>query len=140
MLPEPRRMLALFPALTSLALGRDELAALAKQGSLHAENSSQGKRYFRLRFRMGAKQHVRYVGNHPEFVDRVRRELRQLQARAKSRRQLRRLVRQARECLRRTKHQVTPWLPLAGLFFHGREIRRQPKRGDACVDGNETLQ
>jgi hypothetical protein len=137
---QSRWMAALFPALASLALGKEHLAALAKQGNLRADHSSPGRRYYKLRFRMNSKQCVRYVGNNPKFVDQVQRELIRLQATTKSRQQLHRLIREANECLRRTKHQLKPLLLLAGRHFHGREIRRQPRHDDMCVDFNETLQ
>ena len=121
---------ALFPALAALGLGREQLAALAKQGSLRAEGCGPRKRYYKLRFRIGSRQHVRYVGNNPEFVDLVRRELTGLQAQAKACRQLHCLMREANACLRRTKHQLTLVLPLAGRVFRGREIRRRPAQSD----------
>jgi hypothetical protein len=133
-----RWMTASFPALASLGLRGEHLSALARQGSLRAENAPRGKSCHKLRFRMGPKQYVRYIGSNPQFVDQVRQELMRLQAPAKSRRQLQRLIREANECLRRTKHQVEPLLPLAGRCFYGREIRWQPGHGSACVDGNES--
>jgi hypothetical protein len=123
---ESHRRTAGFPALASLGLGGEHLAALARQGSLHAEDSSRGEPCYKLRFRMGSKQHVRYVGSSPGFVAQVQRELTRLQADTRSAQQLRRLIREANECLRRTKHQLKPLLPLAGRCFHGREIRRRP--------------
>src|SRR5665213_2676335 len=114
-----------FRALASLGLGQEHLAALARQGNLHAEG--QGKPYFRLRFRMGTKQLVRYVGSNPAFVEQVQRELAQLQKSTQSRRELRRLTREGYARLRSTKRQLQPLLQQVGLCFHGREIRRQPK-------------
>jgi hypothetical protein len=98
--------------------------------TLHAEGSGQRNRYYKLRFRMDSKQHVRYVGNNPEFVDQVQRELTRLQSRTRSHRQLHALIQEANKCLRRTKEQLRPLLPLAGRCFHGREIRRRPGRDD----------
>ena len=40
-------------ALGSLGLSGEHLAALAEQGNLRAECSRLGKRYYKLRFRMG---------------------------------------------------------------------------------------
>ncbi len=130
---------ASYPTLATLGLGREQLAALAKQGTLRAEGHSGSRRYFKLRFRMGPTQRVRYVGNNPEFVDLVRAELLRLQAQAKARRHLQRLIREANQCLRRTKHRLEPLLPLAARRFHGREIRRRREDAGACLDGNETL-
>ena len=132
MSPESKPKIASFPALASLALSREQLAALARQGSLYAETSRQGKHYYKLRFRVGAKQHVRYVGSSPQFIALVQAEVAQLQARTRSASQLQRLIREANECLRRTKRQLQPLLPLAGRCFHGREIRRRPGRNGTC--------
>lgn len=128
-----------FPALSSLALNREHLAALAEQGSLRAEEYAHGRRYFKLRFRLGSKQHVRYVGNDPVFVEQIERELAELQTAAKAARQLRRLTRAAKSCLRTTKRCLAPLLPLAGCRFHGREIRGAPKCRSVSVDCKETL-
>jgi hypothetical protein len=124
----------LFPALASLALGPAHLAALARQGSLHATGSNRSKRYYKLRFRLGSKQQVRYVGKSPEFVAQIQRELMQLQADTRSAQQLKRLIREANACLRKTKHQLEPLLPRAGRCFYGREIRRWRGPDDLCVD------
>jgi len=134
MVAKSSRMMLSSPALASLALSKEHLAVLVKQGNLRAEGSSQSKLYYKLRFRMGPKQHVRYVGNNPVFVDQVRRELIRLQAHTKACRDLRRLIREANECLRRTKCELRSVLPLAGSVFYGREIRRRRDHGKKCVD------
>ena len=137
---ESMRRTSQFPALTSLGVTGDDLAALARQGTLRAEQSSPGKYYYKLRFRVGSKQQVRYVGNQPGFVEQVRGELTRLQMRRRSNRQLHRLLREANECLRQTKRRLKPVLSRAGLCFYGREIRRQSGRDGTCVDGHETVE
>ena len=125
-----------FSALASLGLGREEMAALAKQGSVRAEDCGQGRVYYRLRFRVGCRQCVRYVGNSPGFAEQIRHELRQLQARTRSRRQLRVLVQEARKRLRKAKHRLEPMLPSVGRVFHGRSIRQprvRPGEGSSVV-------
>ncbi len=117
------RTTASFPALASLRLDKEHLVALAKQGSLRAEGGSPGKRYYKLRFRVGVQQHARYVGNNPQFVEQVAQELRRLQSRTRSCRNLRRLVQEANARLHRSKQQLKLLLPLAGRCFYGREIR-----------------
>jgi hypothetical protein len=82
---------------------------------------------------MGGKQQSRYVGLSLGFVDQVRRELAQLQADTRSKKRLRRLIHEAKQCLRRTKRQLEPLLPMAGRVFHGRAIRR-PRHGKASID------
>jgi hypothetical protein len=128
MLAELRRNVVMFPALGSLGLREEDFAALAKQGSLRAESSSSGRQYWKLRFRFGGKQQVRYVGNNAEFVDRVRQELMRLQAKERACRRLQSLIREAKRRLRRTKQQLMSLLPSAGRCFHGREIRWRPAR------------
>jgi hypothetical protein len=114
-----------FPTLLALGLSAEQLAILARNGSLRAENRGQGKAYYRLRFRKGTKQCTCYVGKQMEFVDQVREELKRLQGKIQSRRQLRRLAKEARVLARNTKCLLEPLLPDAGRVFHGRAIRRR---------------
>lgn len=115
----------LLPALSALRLSAEHLAALAENGSLYGEDHGQGKTYYRLRFRIGAKQHTRYVGNDQGFVDQVRRELMQLQAKRHSRREMRRLADEGRRTARDKKRLLDPLLASAGRGFHGRAIRQR---------------
>lgn len=113
-----------FPGLASLGLCPEAWNALAEQGSLCAESSQNGS-VCKLRFRMDGRQQSRYVGKSSGFIAQIRHELSQLQAATRSQERLRRLVRQAKQCLNRTKRQIQPLLPIAGRVFHGRAIRRQ---------------
>ena len=79
----------------------------------------------KLRFRVGGKQHSRYVGKKPTFIALIERELAQLQSESRATKRLRRLEREAMDRLRRTKKQLEPLLSRAGRVFHGRAIRRQ---------------
>ena len=97
-----------------IGIGHRAPCRLGTTGSLHAAGSHRSKQYYKLQFRMGSKQQVRYVGKNPAFVTTVQRELMQLQANTRSAQQLKRLIREANECLRKTKHQLEPLLPLAG--------------------------
>ncbi len=124
---------ALFPGLASLGLCPEAWDALAEQGSLCAEAGRAGPVY-KLRFRLGGKQQARYVGRKPAFIALIRHELVRLQAESRSRQRLRRLLREAKQCLRKTKRQVEPSLARSGHVFHGRAIRRQRHGGDhICV-------
>jgi hypothetical protein len=116
------------PALATLGLSGEELAALTKQGFVCAEYRGHGRMRYKLRFRIGAKQHVRYLGTAPEFVDQARTELGQLQQRALQHRELKRLVRMAKHKLRTAKHQLEPLLHNAGFVFHGLSVRK-PRSG-----------
>ena len=138
MVVSPRGGMGSYPALTALGLEREHLAALARGATCMRSRLARAGATGSSAFGSPAGS-VRYVGNHPGFVDQVRRELVRLQAPAKSRRHLRRLVRAANECLRRTRQQLNPLLPLAGRCFHGREIRRQAEDGDACDAGRESF-
>lgn len=115
---------ASFPGLASLGLLREAWETLVHQGSLCAENGRTGTVH-KLRFRMDGKQHSRYVGKAPDFVEQIRRELTELQAGARSRNRLRQLEKEALQRLRVTKQQLEPLLAGAGRVFHGRAIRRQ---------------
>ena len=121
------RKMVLFPGLASLNLCPEAWDVLATQGSLCAEGCRTGEVY-KLRFRLGGKQQSRYVGKSPRFVEQIRRELAQLQAERRSRKRTRRLVREAKQCLRRTQRQLEPLLSMSGRVFHGRAIRRQRQR------------
>jgi hypothetical protein len=81
-----------------------------------------------LRFRIGTKQRVRYLGTASAFVDQVRTELGQLQQCAILNRELKRLVQIAKQKLRTTKHQLGPLLDSAGFVFHGLAVRK-PRSG-----------
>jgi hypothetical protein len=117
-------------ALATLGLGLsgEELTALTKQGFVCAEYRGHGRTRYKLRFRIGTKQHVRYLGTAPEFVDQVRTELGQLQQCALQHRELKRLVRMAKHKLRTAKHLLEPLLHNAGFAFHGLSIRK-PRSG-----------
>ena len=128
--------LAGFPALAALGLSREQLAALAKAGSLQAERGGGGRIYCKLRYRSDWRQCVCYVGNNPEFVKQVQRELVRLQAHSRACRQLRILRREANASVRRTIRQLAPLLLPAGYCFHGREIRRLPRQVDVYANLN----
>ena len=115
-------------ALAALGLSGEELTALTKQGFVCAEHRGHGRTRYKLRFRIGRKQHVRYLGTAPEFVDQVRTELWQLQQCALQHRELKRMVRMAKHKLRTAKHQLEPLLQNAGFAFHGLSVRK-PRSG-----------
>ena len=114
----------LFPGLASLGLCPEAWDTLSEQGSLCAESGKTGSVY-KLRFRLGGRQQSRYVGKSPGFVKQIRRELAQLQAATRSHERLRRMIRETTQCIRKTKRQLEPLLPITGRVFHGRAIRRR---------------
>jgi hypothetical protein len=111
-----------FPALASLRLGDEDLRILTQQGFLSRE-IRRGKAYFKLRFRRGRHQHVKYVG--AGQITAVRAELNKLQAAACLKRKLAAVTRDAQQTLRQTKRNLQPVLESHGFAFHGLAIRRR---------------
>jgi hypothetical protein len=83
---------------------------------------------FKLRFRLAARQHVKYLGTDRQWVAQIQTELSDLQAAQRRRRRLRRLDAEGRALLRAAKLQLEAPLEQAGLKFHGRTIRRSRNR------------
>lgn len=52
-----------------LQLTAEERDALTKQGFVSVEERASGRRYFKLRFRVGGEQKVRYLRNNPEVAE-----------------------------------------------------------------------
>jgi len=86
--------------------------------------------YFKLRFRRGGRQCVRYVGHDPVQAAAVQRELDKLQEERKNELKLARLADTARRLLRDSKRTLAPLLAEEGFGFHGYEIRRHRLRMD----------
>jgi hypothetical protein len=123
------------PLLATLRLNAEQIVALAKQGSVCAEVRSNGRVYYKLRFRWDGRQQVRYLGNVPEFIEQVKAEMERLQQRTRLRRELRQLTRAARQKLRASKSRLGPLLGDAGFRFHGLAVRR-PRSAprNVCTD------
>jgi hypothetical protein len=124
------------PIVGTLGLSGEQLAALAENGSLHGEDRGLERIYYRLHFRIGTRQHTRYVGSNPRLVEQVRGELMLLQAKRHSRRRMRRLANEGRRVAREMKRQLEPLLPGVGRVFHGRTIRLRRPRGRDRVVGS----
>lgn len=112
------------PTLTSLGLDQEQIAALSHQGFVSSEQSNQGPVRFKLRFRDGRRQVVRYIGTKNDFAEQVRRELDHLQKRVRSRRQRDKECREARRQIRSLKRRTAPILADIGCNFHGLSIRQ----------------
>jgi hypothetical protein len=121
--PEDCRF-AEFPALAKLRLVDGDLDELADQGFL-AQERRRDCAYYKLRFRRGGRQIVRYVGGANEAAV-ITEELKKLRAGCRLRRELRALDCSARQMLRDSKSQLEPLLVERGFRFHGRAIR-QPR-------------
>jgi hypothetical protein len=91
----------------------------------------RGQLRFKLRFRRGGRQVVRYV--RPGDVETVRAELSELQAARQLTKELNEATRLAREALRNTKIQLEPLVNELGFRFHGRAIRR-PRKQKTSMD------
>jgi hypothetical protein len=114
--------------LAGLGLSEEDYRALARQGFLAAEFRRRGRRrlgpYYKLRWRRGGRQRVRYVGQDPARAERLRAALDDLQRPARLARQLSRLMDEARRHLRRAKEALAPHLAGQGLRYHGFTARR----------------
>ena len=117
--------LADFPALAALRLIAGDLEELADQGFVCEERRGD-RTYYKLRFRRGGKQVVRYIGG----VDRasiVKQELSILQMDSKIVRELKARAKIANKMIREAKQAMEPVLKADGFVFHGLAIRR-PRR------------
>jgi len=110
-------------SLLRLRLTAADIEGLKRQGSVRVERRGTSCRW-KLRFRRGARQIVRYLRG-PEEAARVREDLASLQAAHRKSRELSRLTRAARKALRESKHTLAPHLAAAGYAFHGLAIRKR---------------
>lgn len=124
------RELSEFPALAGLRLRSEDLAELANQGYVSAEQQGIHIR-FKLRFRRARRQVVRYIRGEVEAAA-VTAELEALQDGRRIRRKLADLNREASALFRQTKSRLQPILEAKGLKFHGRQIRRPRRPTDDC--------
>ena len=123
--------LAEFPALASLRLTADELEELANQGFVSEERRGH-RTYYKLRFRCGGKQVVRYIGSADRAAI-VNEELSILQTESKIMGDLKATVRLANRMLREAKRTMEPVLNANGFVFHGLAIRRPRRRQNAIT-------
>jgi hypothetical protein len=111
-------------ALARLEFNAAELAALRRQGFVAREIRGKRTSVFKLRFRFGGRQRVRYLGTDADEAERIQNELNELQGGRRADLALGRLSRSAAQLLRDSKLRLEPWVQRAGLRFHGRAIRR----------------
>jgi hypothetical protein len=111
-----------FPAVRALGLTDAELAMLASQGFVSTERRP-GKLVYKLRFRIGGRQCVRFLGHDETQARAIREELRVLQRDLRHRRETVKLRRAVNKLLRDSKRQLQPLLEQNGYYFHGRAIR-----------------
>jgi hypothetical protein len=101
------------------------MTALARQGFVCREERGCGRARYKLRFRCGGKQRVKYLSHDPDVAERVRKELEGLQASSRLGRRLGQLSREAKQVLRSQKSQLRALLEQTGYHFHGLAIRRR---------------
>lgn len=108
-----------------MELTAEQLAALARQGSVVAERRGPTRRVFKLVFRYGGRQVVRYLTTDPVVAEQARRALETLQHARRAERAMQRAVRTARRALRDSKTASAPLLAQMGLSYHGYALRRR---------------
>lgn len=123
-----------YPALDTLRLTDEDLETLADQGFVCAERRGD-RTYYKLRFRRGRRQVVRYLGG-PVRAAAVQQELAVLQAEKHAMQELTARVKFANKLLRDAKRTLAPVLLAHGFVFHGLAIRR-PRRPQG-IDTNSS--
>ena len=115
--------------LRRLRLSAEDLAALTRNGLITAEyRERQGRRfgpYFKLRFRKGAEQNVRYLGRDARRAAEVETHLKRLRTPQRLLREAARLIADTRKNLRRAQQQMQPLLAAQGFRYHGYNSRRR---------------
>jgi hypothetical protein len=110
--------------LASLKLSPEDMQALARQGFVAVEFRDHRGPYYKLRWRRGGRQCVRYLGSDPDRAQQVRAALDALQAPHRIGRQVVRLLAEARKRLLEMKRSLTPLAATRGLHYHGYTLRR----------------
>ncbi len=115
--------------LARIGLTAEEVTALERQGFVSAESRGRKCTVYKLRFRIGGRQRVRYVGTDPVLADAAREALHCLQKGRLTERELRSLTSEANRLLRESKSRLLPFAEAAGYRFHGRALRqtRRPR-------------
>jgi hypothetical protein len=111
--------------LEGLGLTADELAAVKQQGHVAQEVRGRNRMVYKLRYRFGGRQRVRYLGADPEFAKAVREELQRIRRAEVMRKNLRSLTREGKRALRQSKLRLLPFVEQLGYAFHGFDLRRR---------------
>ena len=119
--------------LSTLHLSAEELKSLTQEGFVAPEMRGT-QRYYKLRFRIGGKQRVRYLGSSSAFASGVAGELYELQANKRTLRELDRGARQINAALRASQCLLAPILIPLGFHFHGLRVRKQRTTNKQSVD------
>ena len=108
-----------------LGLSSDELIAVKQQGHVAHEVRGRSRIVFKLRYRFDGRQRVRHLGSDPQFAQAVREELQHIRRVKVARRNLRTVMREAKQAIRNSKLQLLPFAAEFGFAFHGFELRRR---------------
>ena len=111
---DPHRALLEEVLMAKLGLRTEDVAALARQGSISGEfrqrKGNPTGPYYKLRWRHGSRQRVRYLGRDPLLVSAVRTALRTLQAPRRRARDLQRMHKQNRDDFAAQRKMLEPLL------------------------------
>ena len=115
--------------LTDLKLDKNELHGLLAQGFVSEEfRDYKGRKlgpYFKLRFRVGHQQRVRYLGKNRERAEQIGKALESFRRSKVIAREVATLAALARKHLRNAKKEMATGLAKDGRYFHGYAIRRR---------------
>ena len=110
--------------LRRLNLTAGQITALRNQGFVACECRDRRSGLFKLRFRVDGKQIVRSLGTSTAEATRVAVAVQTLQRPQQVRRELRKLEKESRTCLKSAKQFLSPALEAEGYQFHGLSVRR----------------
>jgi hypothetical protein len=122
--PRPSSDVSKQDQLGCLRLSPEDIHALARQGFVVAEFRQRRGPYYKLRWRRGVRQCVRYLGSDPDRAQEVRAALEVLQAPHRIGRQIVRLMAEARKHLFHAKRSLRVSAAAQGSHYHGYTLRR----------------
>jgi hypothetical protein len=113
--------------LERLSLDTAEIAVLARQGFVREERDKMGNRIYKLRFRVGQRQRVKFIGRDRHSAQQIEAALVAWQRHRRLTLSVERLRREVSQRVREQWRQLDPILLAAGYRRHGREIRMSRK-------------
>ena len=136
--PNDNNPLAEFPLLASLRISADDLRELARQGFV-CEEKRGNREYYKLRFRSGGRQVVRYLGNANRAASSGTRTF-QASERSEGNARAEGKGKDGKQSVETSQDLLCkPVLATHGLVFHGLAIRQpRTRRHDVSVSTNKT--
>jgi len=116
--------------LAGLRLSPGDLQALARQGFVATEARQGRGPSYKLRWRRGGRQRVRYLGPDPGRAEQVRAALEALQRPHRIARRVAQLLGEARKRLLNVKRLLEPHADACGFRYHGYTTRRPASPGE----------